>query len=931
MQPGNGFLCLKDHLPKLPSSLDLSIPASTMASSSNFSNLSSPTSTDPNTQGKATDKNTHNLDSSTIPVDKKPCDSPLSPFGNYNQNNGVKVPPTNSNLPAPIFGGGQISSAGFDFTAPAFGNNPIRSGGFKSAEAPAQATTLAHGAKGDQATSHPSTMVFGGAQGAPAGSDSPAPIFGGGQISSAGFNFTAPSFSRGPIRPRELKSTAATAQAITPAQAITLAPVVTRVSTITPTPTVAAAVPVVSTTPQITPTARSALFGLFSRPVKAAVNRKQRLRSASRNVEENRAKMQRPYTSRPARSRSAIATKPTVTAPVNAPTQPTVAFYEISPAQPSDFDSAKAVTTDGIPAATTTASVSATSGSATTSSDAPHSALMAKLMDVEATMKKQFDKVLSKSRARATANASRNSIPEPDPAPATNTDTDNNPLETSLDTLDQGGETFGVGVQASSPIPLLSVPAELPNTQEAWESELERLIEYGFISKDLIDNISRGDEWFDGWAYHNKLQDYTGTEPLPANSILEDKVANTDALWLRNRKKVVYEHFMAIRGTAYNHWKKSHNIEQNQTLLETPVGKRQPSPIKTQHTKTQPAQIPRRKKQKKAGSKSKHVSDSSSSNPSPPPEVSASTEPFWNPNAEEESVPEVVIPEVPDKIQNSPRNEDSERFYAVYSELRIQGYSSVEVHNAIQYARKGPEDCEIPTVGACEAWINSGMIVPQRPDDWMFAAKGPSSPEMSPAPPAWDYVLRRGPLLHEDFRHVLAEEEAGKCKAEEAKRAEEAKKAEIVAKLARRPLSFEYKRLPDNGPTTVYHHTYLMERSIERLDLQYQDLTDIERRRGKTAALPGLETLEILAPRECRRLDDPKIIDAYIQNLRKEYEKVRMSKNPRPLEIQPGEVQDAEDSCRGPCDAFTKAFVAGAVGAAAVAGVSAAVYGACHR
>ncbi|KAI5814415.1 hypothetical protein BZA77DRAFT_356669 [Pyronema omphalodes] len=461
---------------------------------------------------------------------------------------------------------------------------------------------------------------------------------------------------------------------------------------------------------------------------------------------------------------------------------------------------------------------------------------------------------------------------------------------------------------------------------EAWESELEGLVEDGLISKDLIDNISRGDSWFDGWEYHNKLQDHARTRPLTAreielreyqqgNASYGNNAAKDDTVWLRNRKKLVYENFVAIHSFEYEQWKKSQMIEQGSELL----------------------QAPEQNAQGDSSNESKHKSDSSSPESSPPASISSPSEPSWEQNTKEQSVPEVPIPEVPEETQNQPAIVVTESITIIYDVLRDKGYSFEAINRAIDYARKGPKDWDIPSVEACEAWINAGMIIPTGPDDWMFGEKTvpqePSSPPMSSRPPARDYGLRGGPLLYEDFEDVWAEEAAEKAKIEEQKRAEEAKraeevrkaeeakKAEIVAKPARRPISFEYKKLPDNGPPTVYRPTHLMKRSVEDLDSEYQDLTDIERSRGKTRALPQLETLKILALRECRTMNDPKIVDAYIEKLREEYEKIRMSKNPPSLEIQPGKIQDAENSSQGPCGALTKALVTGVVSAAVLVGV----------
>jgi hypothetical protein len=296
----------------------------------------------------------------------------------------------------------------------------------------------------------------------------------------------------------------------------------------------------------------------------------------------------------------------------------------------------------------------------------------------------------------------------------------------------------------------------------------------------------------------------------------------------------------------------------------------------------------------------------------------------------------------------------SESIDLVYNALRDRGYSVEVANNAMKYARKGPKDWDMPSVAACEAWIKGGMIVPKEPKEWiqggMIVPREPSPPPTPPIPPARDYGLRGGPLLYEDFSELWAEEEAEKAAKAEAEKAEKAKKAKNaeeyqhrprIVEVPRRPVSFEFNnyqprhRIPDAAPTMNYYRTNLLRYSVDNLDIEYSDLTDAERKRGKTSALPRLETLKILAPKEGRTLDDPKIVDEYVQALREQYDRIRKSKEPDPVDTQPAQslgMKQMGDTSQGLYDvAFTKGLVisavTGAVSAAAFAGVFAGVGG----
>ncbi|KAI5817287.1 hypothetical protein BZA77DRAFT_366791 [Pyronema omphalodes] len=491
-----------------------------------------------------------------------------------------------------------------------------------------------------------------------------------------------------------------------------------------------------------------------------------------------------------------------------------------------------------------------------------------------------------------------------------------------------------------SPTPLTSVPLAPPILLEAWETELEGLMKDGLISRDLVDKISTGDEWL------HRGQDFVRTRPLTPreiefreyqriNDMYKHSVAKADTRWLKEKKKAVYENFLATYSFEYKQWKSGQKVKQSQKLLPAAVGKPQQkhSPVQkaasSAVTKEPPVPTPRRKTQKRASVGSTQAGDSSSTDPSPATEVLVPTEPFWKPSTAEQRVIEV-----PQKPEILPRKVISDDLNIVYNGLRDRGYSVDAVNSAIEYARKGPKDWDIPTVEAAEAWIQAGMVVPKGPEDWMFGEK-----TVAKAPPARDYGLRGGPLLYEDFEEIWAEEaaeKAAKAKAEEAKRAAENRSRLQVVERPRRPVSFEYKRLPDIAPAPIHRPTNLLRHSVDYLDVQYSDLTDVERSQGKRAALPHLETLKIRAPREGRSMDHPKIVDEYIQTLREKYEKIRMSKTPDPVYSQSPGVKIMEDKSQGPYDhGFTKGLirsaVTGAVSAAATAGVFAVVSGLYHR
>ncbi|KAI5817300.1 hypothetical protein BZA77DRAFT_366812 [Pyronema omphalodes] len=200
-------------------------------------------------------------------------------------------------------------------------------------------------------------------------------------------------------------------------------------------------------------------------------------------------------------------------------------------------------------------------------------------------------------------------------------------------------------------------------------------------------------------------------------------------------------------------------------------------------------------------------------------------------------------------------------------------------------------------------------------------------------------VQRGGPLLYKDFEEIWAEEaaeKAAKAKADKAKGAEEHRSRQKVMEGPRRPVSFDYKRLPDAEPISIHRPTNLLKHSVDHLDVQYADLSDIERSTGKRAALPRLETLKIRAPREGRSMDDPKIVDDYIHTVTEKYETIRKSKMPDPVHIPPVTIKKAGDISQRFChDASTKEVVisagTGAISAAAFAVVYAGVTGFYHQ
>ncbi|KAI5817301.1 hypothetical protein BZA77DRAFT_310304 [Pyronema omphalodes] len=450
------------------------------------------------------------------------------------------------------------------------------------------------------------------------------------------------------------------------------------------------------------------------------------------------------------------------------------------------------------------------------------------------------------------------------------------------------------------------------------------------------------------------------------NDMYKYQIAKADVRWLRNRKKAVYQDFLNTHYFEYDQWKKIQKLNETEkrppasegkTQLclpptqETPTHQTPTQNIPTQQTPIQQTPIqqasaptPRRKTQKRASNKSKHASDSSSSESSPPPKISAPTQPFWKPAAKEQAPSEVQQKPVepfwkpateeqrPLEVQQEPAEPSSpaiiisECVDIVYNGLRNKGYGVEESRMAMKYARKGPKDWDLPSVEDCEAWIKAGAVVPKGPDDWMFgevkAAKEAEPEPVLPKPPARDYGLRGGPLLYEDFEEIWAEEaaeEAARAKAEEVKRAEEHWSQAVEG--PRRPVSFEYKRLTD-VEAWEYPPTNLLKHSVDFLDVQYSDLTDVERSQGKRKALPRLETLKIIAPREGRRMDDQRIVDDYIFTLREQYQKIRQSKTPEPAYTQPARMMQMEHKSPGVWDnALVISTVTGAVSATAFASV----------
>ncbi|KAI5818721.1 hypothetical protein BZA77DRAFT_291291 [Pyronema omphalodes] len=306
------------------------------------------------------------------------------------------------------------------------------------------------------------------------------------------------------------------------------------------------------------------------------------------------------------------------------------------------------------------------------------------------------------------------------------------------------------------------------------------------------------------------------------------------------------------------------------------------------------------------------------------------------------------VPAVLPKPELLPKLVASDSITAVYTKLRDRDYSPEVATNAMQYARKGPSDWNIPSVDACEASINAGIIVPKGPEDGTFGemtvVREPVCPpvtSMTPikstplAPPAQDYGLRGGPLLYEDFAELWAEEEAEE--AAKAKVKAEAEKAtldeeyqnhqEIVQKEQTQPVSLEYNRHPDVGPTKVHCSTDLLKYSVDYLDIQHYDLSDEERKRGKIAALPRLEMLKILAPMGGRSLDDPGIVDDYIQVLREQYEKIRVSKKlVDTVGAKPAGMKNSGDTAQGLYGgALRRGVVVGAVTGVIGGAISAAV------
>jgi hypothetical protein len=137
------------------------------------------------------------------------------------------------------------------------------------------------------------------------------------------------------------------------------------------------------------------------------------------------------------------------------------------------------------------------------------------------------------------------------------------------------------GGQTPSLTPLPSVAVTPARASVAWESELEGLVKDGLISSDLIANISRGDGWFDGWEFYNRQQDHARTTPLTAkelevreyqriNALHKDSVAKGDVLWLRNRKKIVYENFLATQSYKYDEWKAAQRTKKAQKVRISP-------------------------------------------------------------------------------------------------------------------------------------------------------------------------------------------------------------------------------------------------------------------------------------------------------------------------------------------------------------------------
>lgn len=127
-----------------------------------------------------------------------------------------------------------------------------------------------------------------------------------------------------------------------------------------------------------------------------------------------------------------------------------------------------------------------------------------------------------------------------------------------------------------------------------------------------------------------------------------------------------------------------------------------------------------------------------------------------------------------------------------------------------------------------------------------------------------------------------------------------------------------------------YQRTNLLRVSVDKLDLEYPDLTEADKKKGKTLALPRLETLKIIAPRMGRTLDNPKVVDEYVFALREGYEKIRKSKVKESVPIRQTQtapslgMNQMGDTAQGSYEVgHREGLISGAVGTASFAVFSA--------
>ncbi|KAI5814125.1 hypothetical protein BZA77DRAFT_295408 [Pyronema omphalodes] len=539
---------------------------------------------------------------------------------------------------------------------------------------------------------------------------------------------------------------------------------------------------------------------------------------------------------------------------------------QTAPIKPSEFDLAKAVTAYSIPVATTTGVVPASTDMTSSTATMPPP-LSAGLSDIEVAIQQRIAELLGTSGTKTTVNAVENPAPK-------------------------------AVIQLQEPEQALVVAA-----QE----------EPKFLKSTVLGNQEVRDDC------------------LPLIQYPEGKE--------KTKKPLIFQEYLdkeRVRKTPEAREKP----KQPKKLLLASVGKTQPSlspipqkpcPTPTLQapspapTKQVPTPTPRRKTQR---NRFRHADDSSSSDSSPPPKISAPQEPFWNPKAETKKVAEA-----PKELISAPKTVVSKSVSVVYTERRHKGYGPDVATRPVQYARNVPADWSTPSAIACKAWIKASRIVPRRPDYRMpggtTVAKEPDSPGTTPAPPARDYGLRGGPLLYEDFAELWAEEEAERAiqvKAGDEKGTQaggyQDRQETVTQEGPSGPVSF------DVGSTRVRCSTALLKYSVEYLDIQYSDLSDVEMQRGKTAASPRLEMLKILAPMEGQSLDDPEIVDDYIHALREQYERIRISKTPvDPVGTQPADIKDSRNTSQGTYDgALRKGVVIGAVTGAIGGAISAVVF-----